>query len=106
MVAATEHTPSTAVPEKAVYYTICFDPLAIFLGNTDLAVLVQRLHYWLQNDYCGYLLRDGFFCDEVHTVYTVHRYGLARNIGLNNIHPQKLREQPRCVIGKTVLNCP
>ncbi len=59
MVAATEHTPSTAVPEKAVYYTICFDPLAIFLGNTDLAVLVQRLHYWLQNDYCGYLLRDG-----------------------------------------------
>jgi hypothetical protein len=59
MVAATEHAPSTALPQKAVYYTICFDPLAISLGNTDLAILVQRLHYWMQNDYCGYLLRDG-----------------------------------------------
>lgn len=59
MVASTEHAPSTASPEKPVYYTICFDPLAISLGNTDLAILVQRLHYWLQNDYCGYLLQDG-----------------------------------------------
>ena len=59
MVAATEHAPSTASPEKAVYYSICFEPLAISLGNTDLAILVQRLHYWLQNDYCGYLLQDG-----------------------------------------------
>ena len=132
MVAATEHAPSTALPQKAVYYTICFDPLAISLGNTDLAILVQRLHYWMQNDYCGYLLRDGtkrvYFgykelqeqfpwwsidqigryvrhLEKLGWVISDRFYNLNRNIGLNNIQPTKIKRAAQVRYWQYLLNC-
>lgn len=41
------------------YFSICYTPLAMFLESAEAALLVQRLHYWQQNKYSGYLLKDG-----------------------------------------------
>lgn len=41
------------------YPIICHSSLAIFLGESDSALIVQQLHYWLQNPNAGYLFRDG-----------------------------------------------
>ncbi len=35
---------------------------------------------------------------DVHTVYAVHRYGLARNIEFNNIHPTKIKSSPGALL--------
>jgi len=40
-------------------FSICQHALAEFLGDATSALLLQRIHYWLQNEYSGYLLGDG-----------------------------------------------
>jgi hypothetical protein len=42
------------------FFHVCYQPLAEFLGDSDGAGLVQRLHYWLKNEKVGYLLGDGY----------------------------------------------
>lgn len=49
----------TAQLEQQVYFFICYEPLACFLGSGDMALIIQRLHYWLENEKSGYLFRDG-----------------------------------------------
>jgi hypothetical protein len=41
------------------FFSICYHPLATYLGNDRPALLLQRIHYWLQNEHSGYLLKDG-----------------------------------------------
>lgn len=41
------------------YYFICYPVLALFLGGSDPAIFLQRMHYWLQNAKSGYRLQDG-----------------------------------------------
>lgn len=41
------------------YFTQYHPQLAAFLENTDQALLIQQIHYWLQNEKVGYVLRDG-----------------------------------------------
>jgi hypothetical protein len=41
------------------YFSICYHQLATFLGHERPALLLQRIHYWLQNEHSGYLLKDG-----------------------------------------------
>jgi len=45
--------------ESQAYYFKCYTPLALFLGAADPALLLQRIHYWLQNTKAGYRLKDG-----------------------------------------------
>ncbi len=33
--------------------------IAVFLGGSDPAVILHRIHYWLKNEYSGYLTKDG-----------------------------------------------
>lgn len=62
-------TTSSQLEEKTQfdYFSICYLPLAEFLRSSDMALLVQRMHYWLQNEHCGYLLQDG--CKWIHNSY-------------------------------------
>lgn len=41
------------------FFHVCYQPLAEFLGDSETAGLLQRLHYWLNNEKVGYLLGDG-----------------------------------------------
>jgi uncharacterized protein YoaH (UPF0181 family) len=52
---------TTAEPQVSAIgeFSICQHALAEFLGDATSALLLQRLHYWLQNEYSGYLLGDG-----------------------------------------------
>jgi hypothetical protein len=60
MVAATAiQQPSTHAPGVTPFFSICYTALAEFLGSAEQALLLQRIHYWLQNQYSGYLLTDG-----------------------------------------------
>lgn len=55
-------------PRKAQrYYFMCYEELVSFLNDTDQALIIQRLHYWLQNDGAGYLLQDG--CKWIYNGY-------------------------------------
>lgn len=38
---------------------MCYDVIAAFLDNADQALIIQRLHYWLQNEEAGYMMQDG-----------------------------------------------
>lgn len=38
---------------------MCYDVIAAFLDSADQALIIQRLHYWLQNEEAGYLMGDG-----------------------------------------------
>ena len=57
--ASIELSRSTEESEPTNYYSICYEILATYLGHERPALLLQRLHYWLQNEYSGYLLKDG-----------------------------------------------
>ena len=39
-------------------FTICYTAIAGFLGDANIACILQRIHYWLQNENSGYLLGD------------------------------------------------
>jgi hypothetical protein len=41
------------------YYFKCYPALALFVGGSDPAIFIQRIHYWLQNAKSGYRLLDG-----------------------------------------------
>lgn len=41
------------------HFKICYDRLAVFLKSSDSAMFVQHLDYWHQNEYSGYLMKDG-----------------------------------------------
>ena len=41
------------------YFKICYDALAVFLKSSDKAMFVQHLHFWHENEYSGYLMKDG-----------------------------------------------
>lgn len=49
----------TASQPAAQYFTPYYPELAAFLENTDQALLIQQIHYWLQNEKVGYQLKDG-----------------------------------------------
>lgn len=51
----------TSVPLQRTqsYYFMCYDVIAAFLDSADQALIIQRLHYWLQNEEAGYLMGDG-----------------------------------------------
>jgi hypothetical protein len=59
----TLHRTSFAPEEQThavhTYYFICYPVLALFLGGSDTAIFIQRIHYWLQNAKSGYRLLDG-----------------------------------------------
>jgi hypothetical protein len=38
---------------------MCYEEIAAFLDSADQALIIQRLHYWLQNEEAGYLMGDG-----------------------------------------------
>lgn len=38
---------------------MCYEELAAFLDSADQALIIQRLHYWLQNEEAGYMMQDG-----------------------------------------------
>ncbi len=46
-------------PEVSNYFSICYESLAAFVGSSDPALMLQRIHYWLQNNNVGYLLANG-----------------------------------------------
>ncbi|MDZ8104738.1 MAG: hypothetical protein RM338_03820 [Nostoc sp. DedQUE12a] len=50
-------TKSRSQPKS--YFKICYDPLAVFLKSSDKAMFVQHLHFWHENEYSGYLIKDG-----------------------------------------------
>lgn len=52
---------STSVAQERTqrYYFMCYEELAEFLDSADQALIIQRLHYWLQNEEAGYLMKDG-----------------------------------------------
>ena len=41
------------------FFHVCYQPLTEFLGDSETAGLLQRLHYWLKNKKVGYLVGDG-----------------------------------------------
>ncbi|MHC5756125.1 MAG: hypothetical protein ACYTXF_37015, partial [Nostoc sp.] len=38
---------------------MCYEELARSLGSADQALIIQRLHYWLQMEDVGYHMADG-----------------------------------------------
>jgi hypothetical protein len=38
---------------------MCYEEIAAFLDSADQALIIQRLHYWLQNEEAGYHMGDG-----------------------------------------------
>jgi len=46
---------------------MCYEDLARFLKSADLALIIQRLHYWLQNEEAGYMMGDG--CKWIYNGY-------------------------------------
>jgi hypothetical protein len=51
---------ATHLPQrKQRYYFMCYDVIAAFLDSADQALIIQRLHYWLQNEEAGYHMGDG-----------------------------------------------
>lgn len=38
---------------------MCYEVIAAFLDSADQALIIQRLHYWLQNEEAGYMMQDG-----------------------------------------------
>jgi hypothetical protein len=59
VVASVIHSENFSPSASERYFAICYNQLALFLKSSDLAILVQKIHYWLQNEHSGYLLRDG-----------------------------------------------
>ncbi|HYX18371.1 MAG TPA: hypothetical protein VE944_29200 [Nostoc sp.] len=57
---------STSITSNGFFH-VCYQPLAEFLGDGQMAGLVQRLHYWLQNEKVGYILGDG--CKWIFSTY-------------------------------------
>lgn len=53
----TQNTTMSLTPKD--FFHVCYQPLAEFLGDSETAGLLQRLHYWLKNEKVGYLLGDG-----------------------------------------------
>ncbi len=41
------------------FFSICHHAIASYLGSERPTLLLQRIHYWLQNEHSGYLLKDG-----------------------------------------------
>lgn len=51
--------PESCTSDFNTYYFKCYTVLAVFLDCSDAAMLIQRIHYWLQNAKSGYRLQDG-----------------------------------------------
>lgn len=61
------NSTSVAPQRTQRYYFMCYEVIAAFLSNADQALIIQRLHYWLQNEEAGYLMADG--CKWIHNGY-------------------------------------
>jgi len=59
MIATTTLNISTEQNAPSKLFFIVYPDLAEFLGGSDAALVVQRVHFWLQNPNAGYQLKDG-----------------------------------------------
>lgn len=114
---ATPFAPELTPPKS--YFKICYDPLAVFLESSDKAMFVQHLHFWHENEYSGYLMRDGRkwimngykkwaesfpwlalkkvgsiirYLEQIGWVITKRFYDLKRNVGFVDNCPDLLQE--------------
>ena len=53
------NSTSVAPQRTQRYYFMCYEEIAAFLDSADQALIIQRLHYWLQNEEAGYMMADG-----------------------------------------------
>ena len=53
------NSTSVAPQRTQRYYFMCYEVIAAFLDSADQALIIQRLHYWLQNEEAGYMMQDG-----------------------------------------------
>lgn len=105
-------------PPKS-YFKICYNSLAVFLKSSDKAMFVQHLHFWHQNKYSGYLMKDGRkwimngynewaenfpwlaprkigsivrYLEQIGWVISKRFYDLKRNVGFVDNCPELLHE--------------
>jgi hypothetical protein len=51
----------------STFFSICYHPIAEFLGDIEASLVLQHLDYWLKNPNCGYKLADG--CKWIYNGY-------------------------------------